>query len=331
MAVRTEIGAGEQGGATDGRPAPAYSGALDSMLGSAPVFRSRLRGYDPVEVDTYVSWAESELRTVRRQVDDLLGRFGACSAELEISRRLLADAPRGRVVFPVSDRVEEMLRLAAEEAAALTDAGAREAEHLVAEARSEADARLRKAHEIKETAVRAADELREHARKQRDVAQTMLDRAREEAAELLRAAADERDRLAAEAARDRDRLAAEAAEERRRLGEEAAREREQAAATAAERLGELEERVAALRHQRDQARQSLRGLSSRIGEALQAVAATVPEAVEPNVAIEGREYDAALAGPADDRAATAVVDAPPGQRAAGDGVVLLRRPVPVST
>lgn len=329
MAVRTEIGAGE----ADGRPVPAYTGALDSMLGSAPVFRSRLRGYDPVEVDTYVSWAESELRTVRRQVDDMLARFGACSAELEISRRLLADAARGRVVLPVTDRVEEMLRLAAEEAAALTDAGAREAEHLVTEARSEADARLRKAHEIKETAVRAADELREHARKQREVAQEMLDRAREDAAELLRAAADERDRLAAEAARDRDRLAAEAVEEGRRLAEEATRARERATATAEARLAELQAQVTDLRGQRDQAHRSLRALSSRIGEALQAVAATVPDVVEPNVAVEGREYDAALVGPgtADDRVAAPAADAPPGQRTAGDGVVLLRRPVPVSS
>ncbi len=314
MAMRTDFGADGRGDAADGRPVPAFTGGLDSMLDSAPVFRSRMRGYDPVEVDSYVSWAESELRTVRRQVDDLLARFGACSAELEISRRLMADAPRGRVVFPVSDRVEEMLQLAAEEAAALTEAGAREAEHLVAEARSEADARLRKAHEIKEMAVRSADELRDQARKQRAVAQSVLDRAREEAAELLRAAAAERDRLAAEAA-----------EERRCITEEATRAREQATAGAEARLAELQAQVTELRGQRDQAHRSLRALSSRIGEALQAVAATVPDVVEPNVAMEGREYDPAL-GPAG-----TVVDAPPGQRGAGDGVVLLRRPVPVSS
>ncbi|WP_212719208.1 hypothetical protein, partial [Blastococcus sp. CCUG 61487] len=195
---------------SSGAVPPAFTGALDQLLGSAPVFRSRLRGYDPMEVDTYVAWAENELTTVRRQVDDLLARFGACSAELEISRRLLADAPRGRVVFPVSDRVEEMLRLAAEEAAAITDNGAREAEHLVAEARSEADARLRKAHEIKQMAVLAADELREHAQQQRAEAAAALEHARAEAAELLRNAAEERERLAVEAARERDRLAAAA-------------------------------------------------------------------------------------------------------------------------
>jgi DivIVA domain-containing protein len=341
MAVRAETGSGDQGGGRGGSPIPAFHGALDTMLGSAPVFRSRMRGYDPAEVDTYVSWVESELGSVRRQVDDLLARFGACSAELEISRRLLADAPRGRVVFPVSERVEEMLQLAADEAAAMTENGAREAEHLLAEARSEADARLRKAHEIKETAVRAADELRDQARKQRAVAQSVLDRARAEAADVLRTAASERDRLgeeaaherdrlAAAAAAERDRLAAVAAEERRRLDDEAAREREEAATTAAERLAGLQAEVADLRRQRDQAHQSLRGLSSRIGEALQAVAATVPDAVEPNIAAEGREYDPALVG-SEASGGRPSADAPPGQRGAGDGVVRLRRPAAVSS
>ncbi|MBN1092972.1 DivIVA domain-containing protein [Blastococcus sp. TML/M2B] len=238
-----------------------FTGPLDALLGSAPVFRGKLRGYDPVEVDTYVAWAEGELRTVRRQVDDLLARFGACSAELEISRRLLAEAPRGRV-FPVSERVEEMLQLAADEAAALVDAGAREAERLVAEARSEADARLRKAHEIKEMAVRAADELRDHARREQAEAQASLERARTEAAEVLRAAAEERDRLAAE------------------------------------QLTELRAQVAELNRQRDEARRSLRGLSGRIGEALEVIAATVPDAPgSGNVAIEGMEYDPAHVAP----------------------------------
>ena len=329
MAVRAETGSGDQGGARGRSPVPAFTGALDTMLGSAPVFRSRMRGYDPAEVDTYVSWAESELRSVRRQVDDLLARFGACSAELEISRRLLADAPRGRV-FPVSERVEEMLQLAADEAAAMTENGVREAEHLLAEARSEADARLRKAHEIKETAVRAADELRDQAGKQQAVAQSVLDRARTEAAEVLRAAAEERDRLGEEAAHERDRLAAVAAEERRRQDDEAAREREEAAITAAERLADLQAEVADLRRQRDEAHQSLRGLSSRIGEALQAVAAAVDDVVEPNIAVEGREYDPALVG-SEAPGGRTPADAPPGQRGAGDGVVLLRRPAAVSS
>ncbi len=329
MSVRRETASGEPAEDRAGEGTPSFGGPLDQILGTAPVFRSRMRGYDPMEVDTYVAWAESELRTVRRQVDDLLGRFGACSAELEISRRMLADSPRNSRVFPVSERVEEMLRLAGEEATALTEAAAREAEHLVAEARSEADARLRKAHEIKEMAVRSADELRDHARRQQAEAQAKLDRADEEAAGLLRAAAQERERLATEAARERERLAAEAAREREHLAAQAALELEQAAAAAALGLAELQEQVADLRRQRDEARQSLRALSSRIGEALQAVVAPVPDpVVEPNVAMEGMEFDAAsVAVPV-----TAEVPAPgAGGDQRGEDVVVVRRPAPMSS
>src|SRR5918997_3970728 len=128
-------------------------------------------------------------------MDHLLSRFGAASAELEISRRLLAEARRGREVYPVSERVEEMMRLATEEAAALTEAGAQEADRILAEARTEADARLRKAHEIKQMAVASADEMLEHARRERAAAAAQVDRARSEAEQILEAAAAERQRL----------------------------------------------------------------------------------------------------------------------------------------
>ena len=264
---------------------PNLTGDLDEMLGVRPLFKNRLHGYDPLEVDNYAAWAESELATLRRQVDHLLVRFGNCSAELEISRRLLADAPRGKDVFPVSDRVQEMLHLASEEAASLTEMGAEEADRIIAEARTEADARLRKAHQIKEMAVTAADELQEQARRVRAEADAHLEQARRDAAELRRAAAVERERLAAEAAQERDRLAVAAAQERDRL-----------AVAAAARLADVQLEVDDLRRQRDQARQSLRGLTDRIGEALQAVAATGPDDMRgTNVAVEGMGHQPAAA------------------------------------
>lgn len=165
MGRRMEKVAGGDAAGQSGGPVsrPNLAGDLDELLGVRPIFRTRIHGYDPLQVDNYAAWVETELTTLRREVDHLLVRFGNCSAELEISRRLLADAPRGReVVFPVSDRVQEMLQLASDEAAALTDAGAQEAEQILAEARTEADARLRKAHEIKEMAVVAAEIGRAH-------------------------------------------------------------------------------------------------------------------------------------------------------------------------
>jgi cell division septum initiation protein DivIVA len=254
------VGGGEAGGR------PNLTGDLDELLGIRPMFRTRVHGYDPLQVDNYAAWAESELTTLRRQVDHLLVRFGDASAELEISRRLLADAPRGKDVFPVSDRVQEMLQLAADEAEAVREAGVQDAERIMAEARTEADARLRKAHEIKEMAVLAADELQDQARRLRAEATAYLDKARHQAAELLREAAVERERLDAEAGRERDRMAA----------------------AAAARLADVQSEVDDLRRQRDQARQSLWRLTDRIGEALQAVAATAPDDMRgTNVALEG--------------------------------------------
>lgn len=276
-AEQERVNGGQAAGrAAAGAARPNVRGDLDEMLDHRPVFRVRMQGYDRLEVDNYTTWVEGELATLRREADHLLSRFGECSAQLEISRRLLADAPPGREAFPVSQRVRDMLRLAEDEAAALVAAGEKEAEHLRAEARTEADARLRKAHDIKEMAVGAADQILEQARRERAAAAAAVERAREKAAEILREAAAERDRLAVQAAKERDR----------------------AAAAAAAQLAAVQAAVDDLHRQRDQARQSLRGLTERISEALQAVAATVPDGPEApqgvaatNVAVEGMVRD----------------------------------------
>src|SRR3954471_24706933 len=107
------------------RGLPNLEGDIDEMIDVRPVFRARMHGYDRLEVDNYTAWAERELLAAWRQADHLLSRFGECSVELELSRRLLAEAARGRDPFPISDRLQEMLRLAADEAAAITEAGRR--------------------------------------------------------------------------------------------------------------------------------------------------------------------------------------------------------------
>jgi cell division septum initiation protein DivIVA len=254
---------------------PNLQGDLDELMDHRPVFRVRMQGYDRLEVDNYTAWVEGELVAVRREVDHLLRRFGECSAELEISRRLLAEAPPGREAFPVSQRVRELLRLAEDEAAAITEAGAHEAERVIAEARTEADARLRKAHEIKEMAVGTADELLEQARRDRAIAAASIERARTAAAEILKQAAVEREQQAMQAAA----------------------ERERAVAAATAELAAVQNEVDELRRQRDDVRQTLRGLTDRLGEALEAVAAMAPEDLPRpnvaaiNVAVEGMSGD----------------------------------------
>ena len=194
-------GAGEVG---SGSPAP----GLDSLLTTGPHFPVRVHGYDRLEVDNYVAWVESELAVARGEAEHLLARYGACAAELEISRRLLAEAPKGRDVSPVTDRVRDILRLAADEASSMVESAGQEAGQILAEARTEADDRLRKAHEIKEAAAATADEMRALAHQDRTEAAAVLERARAEVDNMVGRAAAERDRLAAEAVEARDALAA---------------------------------------------------------------------------------------------------------------------------
>jgi colicin import membrane protein len=258
------------------------TGGLETLLDHRPAFRGSVRGYDRLEVDNYVAWAEGELVAAQREREHLLDRVVACGTELEISRRLLAEQPVGRERPVVSARVSEVLRLAEDQAAQVLDAADAEAAQLLADARLEADARLRKAHEIKELAIDVADQLRVNAQRDRAEATEVLERAHAEAADLVRAAEAERDRLAAaaaaerqtlaaEAAAERDALAAQAAAELERMAEQARRDRAAEDAAVAARLAAVRSEVEDLYRQRDQARESLRSLTDRIGAALQAV------------------------------------------------------------
>jgi len=158
---------------------PNLTGDLEALLEPRPLFRTALRGYDRLQVDNYVAWAEAELAAGRRENDDLLSRYGACSAELEISRRLLACSPAGREQLRTSERVGEILRLAADEAARLTEAGAADGDRLRAEARAEADALLRRARQVKDDAVAECVRMREDTESARAAAEEEIERSRE--------------------------------------------------------------------------------------------------------------------------------------------------------
>ena len=185
MVRRNEVRAGSRPGS--GRPPSpdrAAPGEPDALLGPRPAFRAALRGYDRLQVDDYVAWAETELLALRRANDDLLTRYGTCSAELEISRRLLACSPAGREQVRTSERVGEILRLAADEAARLTEAGAADADRLRAVARAEADALLRRAREVRDGAVADCERMRAEAEEARATAEEELARAHAEVRRL---------------------------------------------------------------------------------------------------------------------------------------------------
>jgi colicin import membrane protein len=251
---------------------PNFSGDLDALLSTAPVFRTSVRGYDRLQVDNYVSWAEGELRAVRRETDDLVDRYGRACAELEISRRLLARSPEGQEMTTISERMGRMLRMAADEAAALTAGAQAEADQILADARTEADARLRKAHDIKQMAVETSDRMRDEARLLRAEAAAEVDRARAQAAQILQKAEAERDRLAAESADARSKAEAELAKRLADARAAAHREQEETAAAAQAALAEVRGEIEDLHRRRDRACESLLRLNEQIGVALETVA-----------------------------------------------------------
>jgi colicin import membrane protein len=258
-------------------PASIYSGDLDGLLDTRPVFRTRVNGYDRLQVDNYVTWAEEELAAARRAGDHLLARFAVCAAELAEFRRQPVHVPVPTPANPdlaaVSERVREILQLASDEAADMIEAATEEADGIVADARVEAEAHLQKTELMREAAVAMVEQMRERVVRERAESVALLEQARQEADELLRAAAEERDRLAAEAT-----------EQRARDADLARQDRDSAAAVAAGRLLAVQEEVDDLRRQRDEARESLRRLTDQIGQALHAVNLVVAD--EPNIARE---------------------------------------------
>jgi colicin import membrane protein len=272
---------------------PNLTGDLDNVLEFLPSFRGAVRGYDRTQVDSYVSWAERELHAARRSADEMAARFGASSAELERTQQELSRSAAGRDARQLSERVGQILELAAEEAAELTAAGAAEAEDLVATGRSYAAAMLRHAREAEETAVAEREQAAAALAEAADVLAT----ARVEADETRIAAAREEARLEAEASDTRKRLDRESAARRTEAEEKARRQREQEAAAAAEALAAVRREIEELSRQRDQARASLNQLTEQIGEALQTLAAGLPLELPNVVADQPRDRTPAATRP----------------------------------
>jgi cell division septum initiation protein DivIVA len=288
-------------------PAPArrpnLSGDLEAMFAPAPgpAFHRRPLGYDRLQVDNYVIWAETALLTARQEADDLLDRYGRCWAELDLTRQAVVHSPAGQQMAYVTERIGSMLQLAADEAAEVTGTAAAAAERIQREARADADSQLLRAHEVKEQVTADAARLRRDSEADRAAAAAARQQAERDVEELLKQAAEERDRLDEEAALARARRDGEAAQvreeldreaterrdretveaaERLRQQYEAARTRREAAeaaeAAARERLAQVEEEAADLEHQRDLARTSLTRLCDQVSEAVAAVAESLP-------------------------------------------------------
>ncbi|MGY1617255.1 hypothetical protein ACI797_10995 [Geodermatophilus sp. SYSU D00691] len=255
---------------------PNLTGDIDEILTARPVFRRRLLGYERLQVDNYVGWAEAGLLSARRETDDLLQRFGRCYAELQLARQRLVHSPGAQQLARVSERIGTMLQLAADEAAEIT-----------ATAAEEAEAWKQRAREVTELAAADAARVRRETEADRAEAAAARQRALAEVAELLERAGDERHRLDTESARERARLDEQAAERRarddaeavarlRRLEDTSRRQREAAEAQAAERLAALAAEVAELERRRDTALAGLRRMNQQVNEAVATLATSLP-------------------------------------------------------
>ncbi|MGY1750291.1 hypothetical protein [Modestobacter sp. SYSU DS0511] len=269
---------------------PNLSGDLASMMREQPVFGVALAGYDRLQVDNYVAWAEQELDTMRRENDDLTVRLGQACAELGAAREELAHSPAGQELGRISGRIREILQLAADEAADLRRRAVEDADRVLTEATRRADETLEasRGHEARTNA--ECERLVARAQRLHEEAEQVAAQARADAEQLRRDAADERERLDTEAARQREaelraarvRIAeleassARAREEAdatltRRLADleaRARRQREQEAAAAAARLADVQHQIEELQAQRDQAQAALRALTDQVDGAL---------------------------------------------------------------
>ncbi|WP_324277896.1 hypothetical protein [Blastococcus brunescens] len=264
------------------RARPHVSGDLPTVLGTGPMFRRTVAGYDRFQVDTYVQWAEDELATADREREHLLAGHVRTRAELDQARALLSHSAAGGQLLTVSRRIGSMLAAAADEAQTIVaeaenhrSVASARAEVLAADAhRVLADAEQEAARRLHQATAEVAAMAAEAARLVADAERTGLD-ARAEAAARL-ATVRQVERRAAEGAEEIRRSAvadAEAArlvareevvgmlgvgrEQRRRADVEAAAVRDRLDRDAAARRAVLLAEVADLEHRRDALRAEL--------------------------------------------------------------------------
>lgn len=266
---------------------PNLSGDLEAMLVTTPVFGRRPLGYDRLQVDNYVLWAENEILIARREIDDLVARYGRCCAELELARQALPHSPEGQQMFHFSARIGSMLQLAVDEAAGITSTAVAEAERVQTEARADAD-RLRRAAEADRAEAAAARQqamidVAEQVKQAGEERQRLDREAAQTRAGLDDEAAQARERLDREAVERRDRDTIEAAERVRQQVEAAREEREAAEAAAEERRARVEAQIAELERRRETARTVLMRMSDQVSEAEAVLAASLPAAGPPLV------------------------------------------------
>jgi cell division septum initiation protein DivIVA len=276
---------------------PNFNGDLNTMLESDPGFRVRLNGYDRLQVSNYVTWVESELLARHRTCEETLqanaeaaARLGACQAELRRLEQQVAESANNADPAHISDRVHDILQLAADEAADTRAARQAEADRVLAQARSGATAAVQAARADAQRIVEAATAEQERtqaetARRCADLqdeaerilatarttaaavsadAEQLIRQARADAAAELDRARAEAERIGESAATERARLDTLATVAHERADAEAAERRAQAEEASARRLSAIQQQLNDLDLRRDRALDALRQLHDQL-------------------------------------------------------------------
>jgi chromosome segregation ATPase len=303
-------------------------GDLGARLGPGPAFNIAMRGYDKGQVDSYLIHNESELNSAQAARDHAVkahARIGtqlsSCQADVKKLKRALAESAAVSEPAKISDRIRDILQLAADEADDIRAAGVADAEKQLVQAKitaanaavpvlekAKADAerivhdalgeRDRLAEEAKtarekadyvsaERRSAAAGEAEKHlaaAKAAADAtraATTELEQVRAEAKRTAAAAVAERHRLAAEAERAREKADYISAERRTLAENQARKEHEDARAATEALVAAAREQIRKLNSQRDD---TFAGLE-KIQDNLRAVIGVAKqEAVSPSTA-----------------------------------------------
>lgn len=246
--------------------------------GGGPEFQVAWRGYDRGQVDTYRGRLETELTSARDAHERLVRahaqateRLRAAQADIVRLRAQLTDSPSA-----LSERLREILHLAAEDAAQTRSEAQAEADRIRSESQTDADQIRASATNDAQVVVRQA---RKTAERILSEASAERDRVKVDVEQQHAAARKEREQARAEADQARERADAEAATRRETADRQARERREKANAEAAARLADLNRQLAALTQKREEALAILAKLHEAVAMTLDATATPdTPEA-----------------------------------------------------
>ncbi len=255
-------------------PRPPLDADRTVVMSSDPGFRVGWRGYDRRQVDSYRSRVETELASARGAQERAVHaqaqtteRLRAAQSDLGRLRGQLTNSPAA-----LSERLREILHLAAQEAEQTRADAQTEADQIRSRAGTDAETIVQQARDtaagILDGARTEQQKLQAETADAQAAARQQLDDARADAIRLRDTSRTELDQLAAEAQQARDRADTEAAARRTDADHHAREQREQAHTAAAARLTDMTQQLTDLTEHRDETLATLTHLHQELANTL---------------------------------------------------------------